>query len=473
MPPGSRRTRPDRRRPPRWSRPTARRGRCRRAAGSISWSNMSSRPPSVIDRSGTGSDPVAGGARTRCRRRRARASGCRPRFDCCAPGRVDCCAPRPRRRTRIAIVRRGVDRRGGQHVGGELRQPAARRGSGDQQRVAGRSGRTGRQHLGHPGPGPVGHQGQVGLVLDLLATGQRQGRSGVPVEQVAGRLGQQLGVRGVPPVHRDVDRRPVDEAAEPADTPLLFRSGRHIDGTRSRGHRTRTPDLVGRGQSRAVSRTRVDHGGRPPTHGQAGHDRHRQARSVDHGGHRQQDDGHLEGPLQPSAEIGQRRCHHADGGGHPGHRKRQVEVLVRGGGRPATSAPEHSLATHTDQPRGQARQPHVPDGRPPAGHQRQTATRAMIPSDASHQMVETSHRTPLGGEPAWWRRRVPRWSWPGDHPAHQQGHHGQTHTDAVRSPTTGLTVADRGEDDGPPPSTVAAATAKPGPAPGTPVTSRH
>ena len=112
----------------------------------------------------------------------------------------------------------------------------------------------------------------------------------------------------------------------------------------------------------------------------------------------QQDDGRLEGALHPSAQVGQGRRHHRHGGGHPGHRKRQIEVLVRGGRRPSPVLPNTAVAMTQI---NHAPSPDTATSRM-ADHRRDSnammAMMAMTPSEVIHHMVEISHRMPLGGE---------------------------------------------------------------------------
>ena len=214
------------------------------------------------------------------------------------------------------------------------RESLAIRGAGNQECVVSRPGRSRRQHRRHPGPGPAGHQGHIGLVLDLLASGQGQGRTGVPVEEEPDRLGQQLGIGGVPPVDRHVDLIAVEEAGEPGHPPLLIGDGHH-----GPGHDAEVTEedhhLVGRRQPEWRTHHQVDQSGDSPTQHHAGNHRHRIARPVDHGGQGQQYHGHLNTPLQPTAQVGKSSCGHTDRGGHSHDRKAQGEVGQRGTGRPA------------------------------------------------------------------------------------------------------------------------------------------
>ena len=79
------------------------------------------------------------------------------------------------------------------------------------------------------------------------------------------------------------------------------------------------------------------------------------------------------------------------------------------------------------------------------------AISAMMPIDATHQMTETSHRIPSGGDASVVAMvcsvlELAR----GDQPAHQHDDGGRPEAEGVRPPSAGLTVADRGEDDRPP-----------------------
>ena len=90
-------------------------------------------------------------------------------------------------------------------------------------------------------------------MLDLLAAGQGQGRPRVAVEEEAGRLGQELGVGGVPPVDRNVDLTPVEAPGEPAHAPLLVRRRRDVLGVDVQVGE-QEEHLVGRGQAEGGAR---------------------------------------------------------------------------------------------------------------------------------------------------------------------------------------------------------------------------
>ena len=212
------------RRRPRWSWRTGRRGRSARCAAAHQLA-----------------EDVVESRRRRWPAQPARPPGAR-RTGSAPPARRSSDPPSDAGRGRMPSGRLGA---GGGDVLGEGSGRALRR-PGHQQGVVGGPGRTGRQHRRHPGPGPGGHQGQIGLVLDLLATGQGQGGSGVAVEEEPGRLGQQLGVGGVPAVDRHVDlarRRPT---GEPADAPLLVGGRAPQSAARCRGRRQQDRHLVGR-----------------------------------------------------------------------------------------------------------------------------------------------------------------------------------------------------------------------------------
>ena len=79
------------------------------------------------------------------------------------------------------------------------------------------------------------------------------------------------------------------------------------------------------------------------------------------------------------------------------------------------------------------------------------AITATTPSEVIHQMDEISHRTPLGGEPSVVAMVCSSSELvlvPSQHTSQRQGR--QSEPDGVRAAPTGLTVTDRGEDDGPP-----------------------
>ena len=80
-------------------------------------------------------------------------------------------------------------------------------GLGHQQPVALR-GHPGRHHREHPDPGPLGQQGDEGLMLDLGPAAQRQVGRVAPVPQRRPGGGQQLAVPGVPAIDLDQQRAP-------------------------------------------------------------------------------------------------------------------------------------------------------------------------------------------------------------------------------------------------------------------------
>ena len=97
---------------------------------------------------------------------------------------------------------------------GTVRQPGHQRGV-----PAGPEPADG-QHLGHQNPGASGHQGEIGLVLDLLEAVKNQGGPGIPVEAEPPQFRQHPGVRGVTAVNRQLDRPPgVVVAGEPLHSP--------------------------------------------------------------------------------------------------------------------------------------------------------------------------------------------------------------------------------------------------------------
>ena len=187
---------------------------------------------------------------------------------------------------------------------------AAIRRPGDQSGVMGRAGGARGQHRRHPGPGPVGHQGQVGLVLDLLAAGKGQGRARIAVEEEAGRLGQQLGVGCIPPVDRHVDLASRRPAGEPTHAPLLIGVGHHGLGLdieiAEEQHATSSVDGSPSGDptmrwTRAVT---------PQPSGQAGQTATGIPEPLTTAARASSPMRRLDAPLQPAAQVGQ------GGGGH-------------------------------------------------------------------------------------------------------------------------------------------------------------
>ncbi len=111
----------------------------------------------------------------------------------CDPG------PAQRQQLPVQVVQRGVAHVGGVRPG----QQSAGWQAADQQRVVSGPGGAGRHDVRHGHAGLARPHGEKPLVLDLLQPGQREAGPGVPVEQEPAQLGEQLGVRRVPAVHRD------------------------------------------------------------------------------------------------------------------------------------------------------------------------------------------------------------------------------------------------------------------------------
>ena len=157
----------------------------------------------------------------------------------------------------------------------------------------------------------------------------------------------------------------------------------------------------------------------------------------------------LDAALEPAAEIGQGGHRHADGGRHPGHRKRQVEV--RGARRRAAaprSDPSSSNSTrqltHDTSP-GQA---DVPDGRPPAGHQGQSGDQHDDPDRGRPtRWSRPTTECRRVGMPWWWRWRARRSESALVNSQHSEARRWRRapSRNGVSPPPPGLTVADRGE----------------------------
>ena len=86
-----------------------------------------------------------------------------------------------------------------------LRQGRAVRHPGDQRGVVAGPEPAGGEHVRHRHPGPPGHQGEVGLVLDLLQAIQDQGGPRIPVHAEPPHLREQPGVGRVPAIDRQLD----------------------------------------------------------------------------------------------------------------------------------------------------------------------------------------------------------------------------------------------------------------------------
>lgn len=232
--------------------------------------------------------------------------------------------------------------------GPEVAQPGAGWRSRDQDGVVARSGRASGHHRRDPRPRPLGGQGQVGLMLDLLHPGQGQGRARVAVEDEPEDLGQELGVVGVAPVDRDVESSPVVASGEPGDPPLL---------TRRRGDAVRSdPELaqqhghfLGRGQTERRPEDQVQGRRHPPAEGHAGQHVHRHTRPVHHDGDGRHDDQDEYQPLEGSRQVGQGRPGHRHRHRRPGHREPEVDAVqgrVRG---PTTARPGQPLQQQRQQ----------------------------------------------------------------------------------------------------------------------------
>ncbi len=149
-PSGSPRTRPRRRRPPRWSRRTGPRGRCRAERRVRSWSKTLSRAASVTVGPGSrlssgvvvpGSVVSAGAASASTTAPSTPPPSTTPPSTT-APSTTPPSVPPPTTAGHREDVR------------GERRQRAPRRGTGHEERVTGRAGRAGRQHRRAPGRRP-------------------------------------------------------------------------------------------------------------------------------------------------------------------------------------------------------------------------------------------------------------------------------------------------------------------------------
>ena len=225
----------------------------------------------------------------------------------------------------------------------------------------GRAGRTGGQHHRHPGPGPIGHQGQVGLVLDLLAPGERQGRSRVTVEQEADRLGQQLGVRGVPPVDRDIDRGALDHPSEATDAPLLLGTGATSAMTiRRSSNSSCTSPVDGRPSGEPKPRWTTAVTPQPTA---------RLARTDIGSPEPLTTAVSANSPMAASRQSCSQRLNRAgprrprDGGRHPDHREGEIGMGPGSGRRPPAVGAQHRRGQHADQPGRPSGHGDVPDGR--------------------------------------------------------------------------------------------------------------
>ena len=116
-------------------------------------------------------------------------------------------------------------------------------------------------------------------MFDLLTTGQRKGRPGVAVEEEPKGLRQELGIRCIASVDRDVQDGGARSPREAADAPFLARRrgdrrGRNVEVLQ------KGQDLGHGRQSDRRTEDQADGGGTPPPEGEAGEDGDRHAGSV-------------------------------------------------------------------------------------------------------------------------------------------------------------------------------------------------
>ena len=287
-------------------------------------------------------------------------------------------------------------------------------------------------------------------MFHLLSAGQGQCRSGVAVEQETGRLGQQLGIGCVTSVDRDIDLAPVDQRGETPDPPLLVGIG--DDGLGGDAEVTQQDlHLIGRREAQRRTDDEVDDGGHTPAQSQAAENGDRQSRAVDHRGQGQQEDGRVDAPLQPPAEIGQSGDSHPDRHRHPLDREREVEARKRGIGGPPAGGPQQLAQDQAGDPRQQSGESDVPDRGPAPGEEgqrhreRDDADRGHPPDHRDQPPDPVRRRRHRGGHGVL-RTGVGLHH----HPAHEDGDCGHADAHGITPPPAGLPVADRGEGDGAP-----------------------
>ena len=234
-------------------------------------------------------------------------------------------------------------------------------------------------------------------MLDLLASGQSEGRSGVAVEEEPGRLGQELGVGRRPARRGDVHRGILDPADEPSHSPFLPRIGSTMVDGEVRDRRAEGTS-VGRGQSEGGSDDQMDKGRRPPTQ------------------------CHLATPVpathgprpprrRPASDRGDevrctQRAHRRQGGGRHGHRHGHRHGRERKGRSRAASDrvagrrwPPKTATANRQSSQVATAEPAMSRSADQRRPRPASSTKAaIVPTDATHQMVETSQRDPLGGE---------------------------------------------------------------------------
>jgi hypothetical protein len=233
-------------------------------------------------------------------------------------------------------------------------------GSERAERAAGRLGHQQRVALGcHPGrhdrehrdPGPLGQQGDEGLVLDLLAAAEREVGGVAPVPERGPGGGEQLAIPGVPAVdlhqQRAIAGRLGGGDRHPAGLQwrLAQPGGVHAQVGQGVG------DLVKGEPARRGAEQQVDDGGRS--------DPDRECRDHPDGqGGPQRDPGGGPDPDHRSAHVSERPCQvrggHDDHRGGQGQPHRQVDRRRAGGGDRLDAV----RPVGPGQPSGDQREPH-------------------------------------------------------------------------------------------------------------------
>ena len=270
-------------------------------------------------------------------------------------------------------------------VGGVGQRGPAGQAAHDQ-RVLGRSRDLRLDQFGDVDARAARPQHEVSLMLDLLEPGERERRPGIPVEDEAARLGQQLGVGGIAAVDVDAQLtagRPIRAGlgrpvlSHPPDLPGRQSQLAGADAQLPQ----QQPDLIDRRQAERRAEHEPDHRRRAPADGQAARDVDRQPVAAHRGRERHQDDEGFDQPLHAPGQVRERRRGHRHEQRDPQHREAQQIAADLDPGRPAAghrATPPGFRSRRRPRPRS-ARCP----GRPPSGARSARRPRPRISRRAS------------------------------------------------------------------------------------------
>ena len=339
----------------------------------------------------------------------------------------------------------------GDRVGAELVKRGSRHGASDQDGVVARPDLRRTDHLRHPGARPRRELRDRRLVLNLLDSGQADGRSRVPIHDEPVHLAEELGVRRVPAVERhDQGLSRVRDDGVVGGTPGLIprrlRRNR-IDPDRRKRH---AQFLTG-GQPERRAPAEVDGSGHAPTDRHAAEDVGRKAMARhdgrEHGEEHDELDEALHGPRQvgkPCRRDAERQSHVQDG------EAQHVAVELDAPWSPATR-PEREDEDSADDECPDGRGCEIPHHHPAfgqAGHHEEERDRPERSADPKegHQPADAVGRGAQHVGNHVFGVRV------GSEDQHrtEHGQGGEDQPDAVGPPAPPLAVADGGEEDGPP-----------------------